>query len=106
MAVSDLIITGCHSSGLIDAVSIGKRAFAFAYMGTAKYCFSKYGKDIVLNRKEDVLNLFKNLDNNFQRYDCDWSQLREEYNYHYDGKCLERLQRVVADTVEEVARLN
>ncbi len=103
IAVSDMLITSSHSSGMIDAVSIGKKAFTFDYMGTAKHCFGKYGKDIVLNKKEDVLNLFQNLENNFAGYDCNWDLLRKEYNYHYDGKSLRRLQQVVLETVQEVS---
>lgn len=102
MAISDVVITSSHSSGMIDAVSINKKAFTFDYMGTAKYCFGKYGKDLILNTRDDVLNIFKGLENNFRGYDCNWELLRKEYNYYYDGRCLERLQKVMLETVEEV----
>ena len=103
MAVCDLYITSSHSTGLIEAVALRKKAFTFDYMGTAKYCFSKYGKDLILTTKDEVLNLFKNLENNFAGYDYNWELLRKEYNYHYDGRCLERLQKVVWEIVEEVS---
>jgi len=103
MAVSDMIISYSPSSSVIEAVSLNKKTFTFDYMGVAKYYFSKYGKDIVLNKKNDVLNLFKNLENNFTGYDCNWELLRKEYNYHYDGKCLERLQQVISETIQEVS---
>lgn len=103
MAVSDMVISNSHSSGAIDAVSMNKKTFTFDFMGTAQYCFSKYGKDFILTTKEDVLNLFRNLENNFAGYDCNWDLLKKECNYYYDGKCLERLQQVVLETVEEVS---
>lgn len=102
MAMSDVIISSCHSSGMIDGVSLTKPTFTFDYMGTAKYCFEKYGKDLVLYDKEDVLNIFKNLENNFIGYNCNWDLLRKEYNYYYDGTCLSRLQRVIIETLKEI----
>jgi len=104
MVLSDLYITSSHSTGLIEAVAIGKKGFTFDYMGTTQYCFGNYGKDLVLTTKDDVLALFKNLENNFAGYDCNWELLKKEYNYYYDGRCQERLQRVVWDTVEEVSQ--
>ena len=106
MAVSDLVITSSHSSGMIDAVSMDKKAFTFDYMGTAKYCFARYGKDIILNTKDDVLKLFNDLENNFTGYDCDWDLLKKEYNYYYDGLCSERFQNAMLETVEEARRRN
>ena len=102
MAMSDVIISSSHSSGMIDGVSLNKPTFTFDYMGTAKYCFEKYGKDIILYGKEDILNIFKNLENNFIGYDCNWDLLRKEYNYYYDGTCLSRLQRVIIETLKEI----
>ncbi len=104
MALCDLYITSSHSSGLIEAVAIGKKAFTFDYMGTTQYCFSNYGKDLILTIKDDVLALFKDLENNFAGYDCNWELLRKEYNYYYDGRCSERQQRVVCETVKEVSQ--
>lgn len=99
---SDVVLTSSHSSGMIEAVSIGRKAFTFDYMGTAKYSFSKYGRDIVIKDKEGIRNLFKNLENNYSGYCCDWSLLKQEYNYFDDGKSSERLQDVIYKTVQEV----
>ncbi len=70
-------------------------------MGTAKYCFAKYVNDIVINTKNDILNLFRDLESGFKEYDCNWKLFRKEYNYHYDGTCLKRIQEVLTDTLEE-----
>lgn len=102
MAISDIVISNSHSSGMIDGVALNRRTFTFDFMGTAKYCFKKYGKDIILYGKEDILNIFKNLENNFIGYDCNWDLLRKEYNYYYDGTCLSRLQRVIIETLKEI----
>ena len=99
MALCDLFISSSHSSGIVEAVAIGKKAFTFAYMETPKYCFSKYGKDLILRTREDILNVFKDLENDFEGYDCNWELFRKEYNYHYDGRCLDRIQQTVKETI-------
>ncbi len=101
MAVSDLVISNSSSSGMIDAISMNKKVFTFDFQKNAQYSFGKYGRDLILNTKNDVLNLFENLKNDFTGYDCDWNLLKKEYNYFYDGKCLERLQHVVSETVSK-----
>ena len=45
MALCDLFIASSHSSGLIEAIAIGKKAFTLDFLGTAKYCYAGYGKD-------------------------------------------------------------
>lgn len=101
MALCNTYITSSHSSGIIEAAAIGKKAFTFDYMGTAKHCFSRYGKDLILNKKNDVLELFKNLENNQAEYDCRWDLIRKEYNYYYDGGCLARLKNMVGHMLKE-----
>ena len=102
MAASDLIISNLTSSGIIEATVFKKKVFTFDYAGYTKYSFEKYGKDLILTSKKDVLNLFKNLNNDSYRYDCDWPRLKKEFNYFYDGKCLDRIQEVLWDTIQEV----
>ena len=101
MAVSDLVISSSHSSGVIEAVSIKKKTFSFDYMRTAKHSFGKYGKDIILSLKEDVIKAVKNLENNYDGYECDWDLLRTEYNYHYDGKSLNRIRSAIWEILQK-----
>lgn len=102
MALCDAYITSSHSSGMIEAVAIGKPSFTFDYRGTAGFCYGGYGKDLILRTKEDVRAVFEGIETGFAGFDCDWDALREDFNYHYDGDCLGRLRRIVVETLDEV----
>ncbi len=99
MSVCDLYITSSHSTGMLEAVSIGKNAFTFDYMRTAQYCFGEYGKDIILNTKDDVVNVFLGLDNKFEGFDCNWELLKKDFNYHYDENSLGRLHTTISEMI-------
>lgn len=99
MVISDVVIGASHSSGIIEAASVGKKAFSFDYMGTAKYTLSKYGKDLILNKKDDVLRIFRDLKSDYSGYDCNWDSLKQEYNYYCDGKSLKRIQEVILNMI-------
>ena len=102
MAVCDAYMTSANSSGMIEAVAIGKPSFTFDYRGTAGFCYGGYGDDLILRTKEDVRAVFEGIETGFAGFDCDWDALREDFNYHYDGDCLGRLRRIVVKTRDEV----
>ncbi|HDY90205.1 MAG TPA: hypothetical protein ENH82_19055 [bacterium] len=102
MNVCNVYISSSHSSGVIEAVSIGANTFTIDYMDTTKFCFDKYGKNLVLKTKDDILNIFNNIENNFAGYDCKCDLLKKDFDYFHDGRGRERLQRVMLETVNEI----
>jgi len=98
----DLFIACNASFGINEAIITGTKIFTFDYTGFAKYWFAEYGKDFVLNKKQDVLRVFKGLENNFEGFDCKWDLLKKDLNYYYDGKNLERIQKIVVETIKEI----
>ena len=101
MTLCDAYITSSDSSGMIEAVAIGKPSFTFDYRGNAGFCYGAYGDDLILRTSRDVVKVFDGIKTGFAGFDCDWDALREDFNYHYDGDCLGRLQRVVVETLRE-----
>ena len=102
MAIADLYIAGCASFGISEAIAIGKPVFTFAYMGIEKYYFGEYGSDFILYDRDDILRVFRGLEEGFGAFDCKWDLLRRDANYHCDGNNLKRIQNVVWETVREV----
>jgi hypothetical protein len=101
MVLCDLFVSNSHSSGLLEAVAIGRRAFTFDLVGTAKLCFSRYGRDLVLSTRDDVARVFSQLEDPATVIDCDWDRLRADYHYFTDGGCLGRIRDAINATVAE-----
>jgi hypothetical protein len=101
MAICDLFIACNASFGINEAVAAGTKVFTFDYTGFAKCWFTDYGKDFVLSNRSDLLRVFRGLESGFDGFDCKWELLKKDLNYHYDGRNLERIQKVVLDTIKE-----
>jgi len=101
MVLSNLFIANSASFGINEAMPTAARVFTFDFIGCAKFYFPDYGSDFILYSSDDILRVFKGLENNFSGFDCDWERLREDCNYHADGKNIERIRRVILQTIEE-----
>lgn len=95
LIASNLFISSSSSSGLIEAAVIGINSFTLDYMGTGHLCFSRFGKNLVLSSRDDILNALNGLYDDFRAFDCDWQRLAQAYNYVNDGTSLNRLKHVV-----------
>lgn len=101
MVLCDLFLSNSHSSALLEAVAIGRRAFTFDLVGTGKLCFSRYGRDLVLSTRDDVARVFGQLDDPAVTIDCDWDRLRGDYHYFTDGGSLRRIRDAIGATLAE-----
>ncbi len=102
MAICNLLIANSASFAINEALITKAKIFSFDFIGFAKDYFPDYGDGFILYTKEDLLKVFNGLKTNFSDFDCDWERLKKDCNYHYDGKNLERIQKVVLDTVRAV----
>lgn len=95
MALCDLFIACNISFSINEALASKAKVFTFNLHGRAKYLYSSYGKDFILNTEEDIIRVFNGLRNNFKGFDCDWERLKKDCNFHYDGKNLDRIRESV-----------
>ena len=102
VALSDVVISNSHSTGLIEAASAGKYCFTFDYMGSGELVFAKYGKDMVLKDRTNLVRVIENTPTRFQGFDCRWDLLVEDYNYFSDGDNLKRYRHVIIAAVQDV----
>lgn len=100
MVLSDLVICNSVSFSIFESIAIQRKTFSFDFIGVAPYYFPDYGTDFILNSSSDLVRAVKGLEHNFEGFDCNWSKLQEECNYHADGRNLERIHDVVNKTVQ------
>lgn len=103
MSVSNLVIANSSSFAVWEAIAGGIPVFTFDFIGSSKYYFDprRYGKDLILNNASELVRVFQGLETGFKGFDCNWQALKRDCNYHEDGKNLERIQKVVLDTLSE-----
>ena len=102
MAVSHMVISKSTSFCIWEAVATQAKVFSFDFIGVTPYYFPCYGKDFVLRTGDDLVKAFIGLEDNFSRFACDWELLKQDCNYHYDGKNLQRIRKLVIDTIREI----
>lgn len=105
MAISDVIIAHSASFSINEALATSAEVFTFDFTGTSAYYYPDYGRDFILYKKEDVLRVFKAIETDFSVFDVDWDRLRSDANYYTDGGNLDRLRKVLLDSVNEVDKL-
>ena len=101
MAISDMMIGNSTSFSLWEALASNARVFTFDFIGVTKHYFSTYGKDFILETRDDLLRAFQGLENRWAGFDCQWEKLLRDCNYHMDGNNLKRIQDVVNKTLLE-----
>lgn len=102
LAISDLVIAPTASFSIWESLVKPAKVFSFDFIGTAAQYFPDYGKDFILKTREDFIRTIRGLETHFEGFDCQWDRLREDCNYHYDGKNLERIQKVIMETLQEM----
>ncbi len=102
MAISDVIIAHSSSFAINEALAASAKVFTFDLTGTASYYYPDYGRDFILYKKEDILRVFEAIETDFSTFDVDWDRLRRDANYYTDGGNLDRLRKVLLDSVKEV----
>jgi len=101
MALCDVFIACNISFSINEAVASGAKVFTFNLHGRAKHFFGDdYGSDFILDTSEDLLRVFRGLENDFKDFDCRWELLKKDCNHHSDGKNVERIQDAVWKLVE------
>lgn len=102
MAISDVIIAHSASFSVNEALASKAKVFIFDFLDVSKYYFSEYGKDLILYDRYGLMKVFQGLDNNYNKFDCKWDELKKDFNYHYDGKNTERIRQVLLGIMEDV----
>ena len=105
IAVSDLFIGGDASFAVMEALATKAKIFSFTYRHISRYWFSEYGKGLILTNKEDILGVFRGLENDFEQFDIDWARMKRDLSYHYDGQNRHRIREVLLKSVSEVEAL-
>jgi hypothetical protein len=100
MALCDVFIACNVSFTINEAAAVGAKVFTFNLHGRAHHFFGdRYGKDFILNTTEDLVSVFKGMENDFKGFDCNWELLKRESNFHDDGRNHKRIQDIVRKLV-------
>lgn|GEM_PF-3010768 len=104
MAVADLFIANSASFTVYEAIITGAKVFTFDFLGTGRCFYGSYGKDFLLETGADIIKTFNGLETGFRGFDCRLDQIRQDGDYHYDGRNLERFRTLVVQLAREADR--
>lgn len=97
MALSDLVIAGSHSSGLIEAASAGIPCAAFDHMNTAQWLMGRYAPDRVIRSAADFVRVVEAAGDGGPM-PSGLQKMAEDFSEYADGRCSERIRQVLWET--------
>ena len=105
LSVSDLVVTANASFGINEAVLVGKPVFTFGYTGKEDLYFppERYGDDFVLTTADQLVRAVAGVATGFEGVDCRWDVLRQDADYHADGRNRDRIRNGVLNLCRHVA---
>jgi len=92
MLIADLIITPNSSFAINEALVINKDVYTFDLTGNAKLLFANYGAGLVIDSADNLIDVIKGLENNFQGLTYNKNVLSNDLNYHSDGMNCNRIR--------------
>lgn len=101
MALSDAVIVNSISSAMIEAAAAGKPAFAFDHRRLAERIFAPYGESMVLKTRYDLIRVFEQVREGFDRSRCRWDELARDFSHYGDGECIRRVREAILCAVSE-----
>jgi len=101
MSVSDLVIGGSHTTGLLEAAVAGIPCAAFDHMGTADSFLGQYNRAWVLKSGDDVAQAVERLLKNAWPK-AGLERLAKDFSFFSDGKSIERLRAEIMQAVRDV----
>ena len=75
-----------------EALVINKDVYTFDLTGNAKLLFANYGAGLVIDSADNLIDVIKGLENNFQGLTYNKNVLSNDLNYHSDGMNCNRIR--------------
>ncbi len=100
MALSDLIISNSHSTGIIEAAGSHKPCVAFDYMTTAEKVFSRYSSTVAIKSREELVDLVKKAQAGHLPSLAGGAWLAKDYSFYSDGQNTNRFRGAVTELMK------
>ena len=96
LGISDMIVAPNVSFSVFESITMDVPLFIFDLDGVAYDIFREYGKDFLITTGDELFERLRAGRDALRRYDCDWSRLKDDANYTYEGNNIEIMREFVA----------
>ncbi len=102
MALSDLVISSNHSTGMIESAGSGKPCVTFDFMTTGEKAYGYYDPSLILKNSADLVAAVRATQNGNPPGARGMTLLAQDFSFYTDGRNAERFRDAILQAVEEV----